>query len=306
MQHHIDHIATLITEGLQKKEVQFLLPLLEQGKMLRPKLCIHTAQAFNAPVNRTTYLLAAAIECIHLASLLHDDVIDMANTRRGAKTTWINYGTSAAILGGDYLLAHSLVLAHEANHTHAIDIVARKTKQVIRGELLQHQTANMWSRSLYTRITSLKTASLFEAAIVLFAPQEHRNTLERAGTFLGVAFQVLNDLKDYQFLWQETPPGPDVIGRRISAPLLWLLHHSKNPQELHTLWAQPELDPLVSALKKEGFVPMLRSAFTTVSSLAHKAFDTCRTLAIPRQDILHQFINSTITVPLSHIHAVYT
>lgn len=306
MQNHIEHISALITQGLQKKEVCFLLPLLEKGKMLRPQLCIYTAQAFDQPITHSSYLLAAALECIHLASLLHDDVIDATHTRRGRNSAWVHHGTPAAILGGDYLLAHSLSLAHKAHHPNAIDVVARKTKQVIRGELLQYQSrAQTWSRSLYTRITSLKTASLFEAAIALFAPPEHKKKLERAGTLLGIAFQVLNDLKDYQFLWDKTPPGPDIIERRMSAPLLWLLHHSKKPLSLLDIWFQPELTPLVEALKKERVQSMLHSAFTAVSSLSRKAYSTCTALAVPRQDVLHHFIHNTIATPLAQIHAVY-
>ena len=306
MEKHLTIIKDLIVSALQPPELHYLIPALESGKMLRPLLCLQTAEAFDTPITTRTHLLAAALECIHLASLLHDDVIDHSALRRKNASIWHKHGVPAAILGGDYLLAHSLILASRAGDTHAIEVVARKTKQVIHGEILQnHATLTPWSKAAYTRIITLKTASLFEAAILLFAPQEHRAHLARTGTWMGVAFQILNDLKDYAFLWEDTPPGSDVTERRMSAPFLWFMHNSPNAAALLELWKSPQLAPLTEALLKEEKNSMLQKIYAVISALATKSCGTFHALKIPNAQALASFCTTTLLHPLRHFHALH-
>ena len=306
MERHLCNIKKLITEDMHQKEISFLKPAIEDGKMLRPKLCLLTAQAFGRPITHKTYLLAAALECVHLASLLHDDIIDTTHMRRGQPSTWVQRGVPSAILAGDYLLAHSLTLANRAQDSEALRIVANKTKLVIRGEILQHQEhPPLWPRTLYTRITALKTSSLFEAALLLFTPQQYEATMERVGTFLGIAFQVLNDIKDYAFLWTEQPPGPDVISRRISAPLLYFLHNSATPHTLLNFWQQNTLSPLVEALRQESASNMLCGLHKTIAALTNKAHTACNPIPTRAKNTLLSFITNTLPPQAAPPHALH-
>ncbi len=192
------------------------------GKLLRPQLCFATAPLQNSP---SLVLEAAALECIHTASLLHDDIIDNADTRRGAPTCWRSHSPNFAILSGDLLLSIALELITKTQCPKKLSNIIHHTKKTIYGEILQNSNPSPCLQE-YTRIINYKTASLFIASTTIHSQSK---TLSRIGRLIGLCWQIFNDLNDYQFLWSENhKPGPDITQSYMSAPLLQILHD--NPQ----------------------------------------------------------------------------
>jgi len=302
---HLNRIDALIKPVISNHSTHYLSTVLLHGKRLRSRLCISGAAAYNININENIYYAASAIECIHMASLLHDDILDVAHTRRGALSTWKQNGAHLAVLGGDLLLTHSLTLACKTKSIEAIDLITKKTCKMVEGEILQNSPQCPFSQTYYARIIKHKTASLFEAAIMLAAPEHARTAVERIGTLIGMAFQIINDLKDYRCLTDDLPPGPDILQRRISAPLLWLLHHTQSPEQLKAAW-NSKTDDIVSILKNEDILSMYKYFHTTITSIIHKTFAHMEQASMPNPTPLHHFIEQTFTPPLNELHALLT
>ena len=162
-----------------------------QGKLLRPQLCIAAASDAQSP---HLPLIAAAIECIHTASLLHDDILDNAPTRHARAALWRLHGPKSAILFGDLLLCAALRLAQQVRSWHSLDVITQATYRTIKGELSQQYTHIPHWRT-YIRIAAQKTASLFVAATTA---QEHSKARKRIGTLFGIAHQLTNDPARYR------------------------------------------------------------------------------------------------------------
>lgn len=173
-----------------------------QGKMLRPRLLLLCAATLGKEVfsSRRTLLLAVAIEMLHNASLLHDDVVDNADSRRGRPTVNHRWSNSVAVLLGDYLLSHTMQLLHEANDTEAMQRVNRTVAAMVEAELLaleswasNNSPTAISSEDTYLRIIDGKTASLFATACALGNP-----AYEAFGLHYGRLFQLHDDVADHE------------------------------------------------------------------------------------------------------------
>ena len=174
------------------------------GKRLRPLITLAAARACNAQDMPAVYFLATAVEFIHTATLLHDDVVDESDLRRGkpaAKNVW---GNSASILVGDFLFARAFTLMVETGRMPVLDILSNASTVIAEGEV--HQLAVMGRMDLptedYLRIIEAKTAALFEAAarsgaVCADAPEEYIEAMSVYGKNLGLAFQLVDDALDY-------------------------------------------------------------------------------------------------------------
>lgn len=173
------------------------------GKRLRPMLAIASAKLcrYSGNDHVTT---GAAIEFLHTATLLHDDVVDESDTRRGKKTARLIWGNQASVLVGDFLLGQSFLMLVEAGSLHILKILSQAASTIAEGEVMQLIAANntATTEDEYLSIINAKTATLFSAATESGAalcdrPAEERAALKAYGRNLGLAFQLVDDALDY-------------------------------------------------------------------------------------------------------------
>lgn len=174
------------------------------GKRIRPRLLLLFAEAlgFQGPER---YELAATVEFIHTATLLHDDVVDESSLRRGRPTANAMFGNAAAVLVGDFLYSRAFQMMVSVNRMRVLDVLADATNVIAEGEVLQ--LMNMHDPDLsvedYLQVIRYKTAKLFEAsarlgAVLAEAPPAVEEACAEYGRALGTAFQIVDDLLDYE------------------------------------------------------------------------------------------------------------
>ena len=205
------------------------------GKQLRPSLVALSAGATGHPQDAHAEA-AVIIEMIHLATLVHDDVMDEASIRRSRPTLAANWGNEIAVLLGDCLFAHALKLAAGFPTTEICRAVANSTNIVCAGEILQTQRRHQFhfSREEYIKVLQMKTGELFAlscdlGAYLNDAPPEHRDALRRFGMALGTAYQIFDDCLD--LFGQESVAGKslgtDLAKGKMTLPVLLLLENAK-------------------------------------------------------------------------------
>ena len=204
----------------------------QKGKRLRPALVFLTAKAFSSSgVSDRAYRGATLVELMHTATLVHDDVVDDASTRRGAFSISALWKNKIAVLVGDYMLSRVLLLAVEHEDHDLLRWVSRAVKEVSEGELLQIEKARRLDidEAVYDAIIQKKTASLMAACCAVGAATSDQpvEVIERAHAFglaLGMAFQIQDDLMDYQQYGQSgKPTGIDVKEQKMTLPLIHAL-----------------------------------------------------------------------------------
>ncbi len=207
------------------------------GKQVRPLLTLLCSQVCGG-VTQTTIQASVSLELMHTASLLHDDVIDEADQRRGKPSVHARWGNKSAILAGDYLLASSFLVTTTINHPKIWQILASVGKQLAVGELLQQDsTIDMqWSEAHYLDVIYNKTAQLFAAccqvgALAANATKEQVAAMKQFGENIGLIFQIKDDIFDY-FDSKEIgkPTGNDLKEGKITLPLLHALSQA-SPDE---------------------------------------------------------------------------
>ena len=216
--HAVDRLATLLAEDLAAVETLIhqhmtspvgVIPNLAAhlidagGKRIRPLITLASARLFGGGGDGPRKL-AAAVEFIHSATLLHDDVVDVSSMRRGRKAANLVWGNSASVLVGDFLFARSFNLMVETGDIQVLDILARAASVIAEGEVMQLAAANdaETTRERYMEIVAAKTAALFAAAAKSGAVAAGRAGIEAAaletyGRELGLAFQLVDDALDY-------------------------------------------------------------------------------------------------------------
>jgi len=203
------------------------------GKRLRPLLSILAARAIDYQ-GQQHVKLAAIIEFIHTASLLHDDVVDESTLRRGRETANALFGNSASVLVGDFLYTRSFQMMTELDSMPVLKVLADTTNVLAEGEVLQLMNCNDpdTTEDTYMRVIYCKTAKLFEAATLLAAvladaPPEWQQALGDYGKFLGTAFQLTDDLLDYTAETDELGKniGDDLAEGKPTLPLIYAMEY---------------------------------------------------------------------------------
>ncbi len=201
-------VNTLITARMQS-EVAVIPALADHliaagGKRLRPVLCVAAARLAGTN-NDNHHKLAAAVEFIHTATLLHDDVVDSSQLRRGKVAAHLIWGAPSSVLVGDFLFARAFELMVETGSLRALDILSKASAVITQGEVLQLTKAFDLdlTQADYIEIISSKTAALFSAAsesgaVAAGASEEKITALYSYGLNLGLAFQIQDDVLDYQ------------------------------------------------------------------------------------------------------------
>lgn len=214
--------------------------LANSGKQLRPVLSLLVARACGQ-VNGDTYKYAAAAELLHNATLLHDDVADESDTRRGKPTINSLMGPSASVLVGDFWLVKAMGCILDAEHSsnEVIRIFAKTLSDLAEGEMLQLQKADSCDTTEedYLRIIYSKTASLFEASAVSAAisagvSDDVREAVRKIAVSLGLAFQIRDDIFDYSpDMNVGKPVGADILESKITMPLIGAFANAGTAEE---------------------------------------------------------------------------
>jgi len=214
----------LITEAVKRM-------LAAGGKRLRPRLTLLAAQAIGGEAEEHLHL-AAYMELIHVATLIHDDVVDNAQTRRGVNATAVDYGNRVSVLAGDYLFAW-IFKNVTAGYPHPIpNILSATLADICDGEVLQLRALGDLSLPMhaYVEIVAKKTASLFAAsaqcgAIMAGGDAESVTALRDFGHYYGIAFQMMDDLLDVTASADSIgkPVGNDLQERKMTIPLILAL-----------------------------------------------------------------------------------
>lgn len=201
------------------------------GKRLRPALVVLAAKALGYE-GRHHHELAAVIEFIHTATLLHDDVVDASELRRGKETANALFGNAASVLVGDFLYSRAFQMMVSVQNMRVMEILSDATNIIAEGEVLQLMNCNDPDISVedYLRVIRYKTAKLFEAAaqigaIVAGAPAELEAALAEYGMRLGTAFQLVDDVLDYSGDSAQTGKnvGDDLAEGKPTLPLLYAM-----------------------------------------------------------------------------------
>lgn len=209
------------------------------GKRLRPVILLLTCGALNFQDDRK-YSLAAVVEFIHTATLLHDDVVDESTLRRGRPTANENFGNPASVLVGDFLYSRAFQMMVDAGSMRIMQVLADATNVIAEGEVLQ--LMNMHDASLdeaaYLRVIRSKTAKLFEAssrlaAILAQTSPELEEACAEYGQALGTAFQVIDDVLDYEGNAAEMGKnlGDDLREGKATLPLILAMQRGTPDQK---------------------------------------------------------------------------
>ena len=236
------------------------------GKRMRPLLTVLAAKAIGYK-GEEHLQLAAIVEFIHTSTLLHDDVVDESNMRRGRETANAMFGNSASVLVGDFLYSRSFQMMSELSNLKIMDILSDATNIIAEGEVLQLMNCNDpdTTEDSYMKVIYCKTAKLFEAATRLaavIAKQDDVTELAMLnyGKHLGTAFQLVDDIMDYMADAQEMGKnvGDDLAEGKPTLPLLYAMKHANEQQSLMIRNAiehgdgMDNLDDILAAMKQTG------------------------------------------------------
>ena len=212
----------------------FLSLITSGGKRLRPMLALLATRLF-APLSNPAIALAAAVETLHTATLVHDDVIDNALIRRGSPTLNASWTSGATVLAGDYLFARAAAFAAETGSVRVITLFANTLRVICEGELRQLAARYRWDQpkdAYYERIYA-KTASLFAAATeggaaLGAAAEDDIQRLRDYGYNLGMAFQIIDDILDFTSTDAALgkPAGSDLRQGTITLPVFYFMQES--------------------------------------------------------------------------------
>ena len=228
------HDCMQADERLQQTVLQYIAA--RSGKQLRPLIVLLCAQLCN-PITDKTLRAAVALEMLHNASLVHDDVVDSSDTRRGQPAVHTQWSNKVAVLTGDYMLAKVIGLVAEVRNIRILEIVSNLGRNLSNGEMLQlHFGQSMWiDEERYLRVIDQKTAQLFQACAEAGAESagctpRQRNALREYGRLLGLCFQIKDDIFDYSDLEElGKPTMSDLRDGKVTLPLIEALRRA--PQE---------------------------------------------------------------------------
>ncbi len=280
----IDTIVRPVEENLAQFEKNFTkllhsnVPMAEQvvqyiagrrGKRLRP-LTVFLAARLHGDINDQTMKMCYVVELLHTATLVHDDVVDNSNERRGSPTVNHLWDNKISVLVGDFLFSKTLTTLLEIKNHTALDIFSQTTKLITEGELLQIERAEDWriDEDTYFDLILKKTASLFSAscrlgALSVGSDQQLQERINKVGEYFGMAFQIRDDILDYtgdeKVLGK--PVGNDIRENKVTLPLIYALKNAspeKNAAMVQLLEKKHinknDIHSLVSFVKEEGGV----------------------------------------------------
>ncbi len=210
-----------------------------KGKQMRPMFVFLIAKMCNdGEVNERTYRGASVIELIHTATLVHDDVVDASNRRRGFFSINALWKNKIAVLVGDYLLSKGLILSIDNDDFDLLKIISVAVREMSEGELLQIEKARRLdiTEEVYFDIIRQKTATLIAACCAMGAQSvnatpEVVEDMRKFGELIGIAFQIKDDLFDYGEEKIGKPTGIDIKEKKMTLPLIYALNNSEKKEK---------------------------------------------------------------------------
>lgn len=262
------------------------------GKRLRPSTLLLVGGLFG-PVRKEHHELAAVIEFIHTATLLHDDVVDQSTKRRNHKTANTIFGNAASVLVGDFIYSRAFQMMVKINHMKVMEVLANTTNTIAEGEVLQ--LLNIHNASIededYLKVVYYKTAKLFESAaelgaIIGGADDNDIKVLAQFGKYMGIAFQLIDDVLDLSGNPEEIGKnlGDDLAEGKPTLPLLYAMKKGSDEQK-----------NIIRAAIENGGLTELESVLNAVKET--KALEYVRQLAkeeIEKGEKLIQHITSSV------------
>lgn len=263
--------------GLLNLVTQYVLR--QKGKQIRPILVLLSAKLCGE-VSETSYRAAALVELLHTATLVHDDVVDEAERRRGVFSINALWKNKVAVLFGDFLLSRGLLLALD-NREHALlHVVSDAVRRMSEGELLQIEKTRRLDidEATYFRIISDKTASLIAACMACGAVSTEADEatvarVRQIGEKLGLAFQIRDDLFDYGHVDVGKPLGIDLQEKKMTLPLIIALQRAEAGERKAILRIvkkrrkrEADMDAVASFVQKHGGLSYARSHMETLAA----------------------------------------
>lgn len=257
------------------------------GKRLRPLLAVLAARGLGYE-GENHHRLAAIVEFIHTATLLHDDVVDDSKLRRGRETANALFGNEASVLVGDFLYTRAFQMMVSTGRMRVMEVLADSTNVIAEGEVLQLMNCNDpdTSEESYFQVIYSKTARLFESATQLAAvlaeqPKATETALADYGKYLGTAFQLVDDLLDYTAdeatMGKQT--GDDLAEGKPTLPLLYAMWHSDSESAATIRTAIEKggsrdlLPQILNAMEQTGALEYTRNRALEQRDLAVQALD---------------------------------
>ena len=257
----------------------------QKGKRVRPLMVLLSAQACGG-ISERTYRGATLVEILHTATLVHDDVVDDADTRRGFASINAVWKNKVGVLLGDFLLARGLLLSLEFGDHDFLESTSTAVKRMSEGELLQIQKSRQLDNDeeTYLRIISDKTASLFSTCTEIGAMSATKDTdwtdrLKRYGENVGLAFQIRDDLLDY--LGRRSvigkPTGIDIKEKKLTLPLIHSLKNAEKKEAVRVLKmikkgaTRKQVDWILEFVKANGGIDYALSTAQAFGSTAREA-----------------------------------
>ena len=252
------------------------------GKMMRPMLVMLVAKS-TGNINEKTFAAAAAVEMLHTASLLHDDVIDESDKRRGRPSLNVRFNNNVAVLSGDYLFSMALNCTAKTGDIRVIDAISVMGRDLPNGEVMQVelQQKGSYSEENYLKVIYYKTASLFVccstcAVYTTGGSDEYVEKFSNYGKYAGLCFQMKDDIFDYYSNDIGKPTGSDMREGKITLPALYVLQTSHNPllEPIRDKLSkgiyldEKEVETLIEISKTEGGVEYTNSRIIHYRNLA--------------------------------------
>ncbi|GAB3640829.1 polyprenyl synthetase family protein [Spirosoma arcticum] len=296
--------------GLMKSDVMLLDQIMSyivkrKGKQLRP-MFVFLMSGVCGQITESTYRGASLIELLHTATLVHDDVVDDSNYRRGFFSINALWKNKVAVLVGDYLLSRGLLLSIDNGDFELLQIVSTAVRELSEGELLQIEKARRLdiTETVYYEIIRQKTASLIASCCAVGAQSagSDKATVEQAHAFgekVGIAFQIKDDLFDYGTAEIGKPLGIDIKEKKMTLPLIYALNRAgflekrriinivKNESENPKKVAE-----VIAFVKNSGGIDYATEAMNTYVAEAQTLLDSFPDS--PYRRSLHQLVQYTI------------
>lgn len=276
-----------------------------KGKQIRPMFVILSSKLVGE-TNIVTYRAASLIELLHTATLVHDDVVDDADRRRGFFSINALWKNKIAVLVGDYLLSKGLLLALDNKDFTILSILSHAVKDMSEGELLQAEKARKLdiTEEIYFEIIRCKTASLLQSACAAGAYAasqniETSNTMGKFGEQIGIAFQIKDDLFDYGKKDIGKPTGNDIKEKKMTLPLIYTLNNCERStgKKIKSIFKDTQknkhqLEYVIQAVKDTGGI---QYAEEKMKSYIENAFDILNQFpdSEPKQYLI-ELVNYTI------------
>lgn len=255
---------------LLNRIVNYLLR--QKGKQLRPALVMMSARLFG-PVNDRSRIAATMIELLHTATLIHDDVVDEADMRRGFTSINKVWNNKAGVLLGDFLLSKGLLIALDHDEYKLLKVLSEAVKQMSEGELRQFKAANLFNmdEEYYFKVISEKTASLIacccECGAISTGDDERLHRLMYdIGLNIGIAFQIKDDLFDYGVDNVGKPLRNDIHERKVTLPFIKALEGASLVEKAHIRYLmrkrnkkEKDVETIVAFVHKNGGIDYSKS-----------------------------------------------